>query len=167
MGQPTFTPEQRVAAFWSKVDRRGPEECWPWKAARHPAGYGTFWNGARLVKAHRHAWTLLVGPIAEGLCALHRCDNPPCCNPAHMFLGTDADNQRDARAKGRAVDPPPTPRGESQHLARLTEADVREIRRLFQRGHREFGSRGLARRFGVDRGTITAVIKGLTWKHVA
>lgn len=90
--------------FWSKVDTTG--ECWLWLAARIPPyGYGNFGgtqDGVRWVKlAHRHAYELAHGPIPEGMWVLHRCDNPPCVRPDHLFLGTHADNMRDMVAKGR------------------------------------------------------------------
>lgn len=89
--------------FWEKVDRRSPDECWPWLGrARTSFGYGAFAIGRdRANRAHRIAWELTNGPVPVGLSALHRCDNPPCCNPAHLFLGTQADNIADMVAKGR------------------------------------------------------------------
>lgn len=90
------------ARFWAKVDRSGgPEACWPWTGARAWNGYGQFGDGGQIHIASRVAWELSCGPIAEGLHVLHRCDNPPCVNPAHLFLGTHSDNMRDMVAKGR------------------------------------------------------------------
>lgn len=88
--------------FWSKVQKGGPDQCWEWLASRKPSRYGQFTlPGNKLVRAHRMAWVLTHGEIAGGLCVLHRCDNPPCCNPGHLFLGTLRDNARDMLAKGR------------------------------------------------------------------
>lgn len=89
------TREQR---FWSKVDRRGPDECWPWLAAKSATRYGVFDK----TRAHRVAYALTHGLIPEGRIVCHRCDNPPCCNPAHLWLGTPKDNTADMVAKGRA-----------------------------------------------------------------
>jgi hypothetical protein len=86
--------------FWSKVDVCGPDECWEWTAYRLPAGYGTF--GRPTTTTHRIAWQLTNGPIPEGMFVCHKCDNPPCVNPAHLFVGTQQDNLRDMWSKGRA-----------------------------------------------------------------
>jgi hypothetical protein len=88
--------------FWSKVDRSG--ECWMWVASLASTGYGQFYDKPRRrtpIGAHRVAWELANGPIPAGLQVLHRCDNPPCVRPDHLFIGTVSDNMRDMYAKGR------------------------------------------------------------------
>ncbi|MBN2192871.1 MAG: HNH endonuclease [Polyangiaceae bacterium] len=94
------------ARFWSRVDRRGPEECWPWLARVKQDGYGLVdvdVDGKRTTTVvNRVAWELTRGEIPEGLLVCHHCDNPRCCNPSHLFLGTNADNHWDMRRKGRA-----------------------------------------------------------------
>jgi hypothetical protein len=93
--------------FWEKVDKGGPEHpvlktrCWIWVACRTDEGYGRIIIRGWVAKAHRVAWELANGPIRAGLLVCHRCDNPPCCNPAHLFEGTGLDNSRDMVAKGR------------------------------------------------------------------
>jgi len=92
--------------FWARVDRGGPDDCWPWTATMLASGYG--WVHAPEVgeeRAHRVAWVLTIGPIPEGQVACHRCDNPPCCNPGHLFLGTQAANVADRDEKGRGRGP--------------------------------------------------------------
>ncbi|HEY3499510.1 MAG TPA: HNH endonuclease signature motif containing protein [Polyangiaceae bacterium] len=87
--------------FWSKVQRGATGECWPFQGVRDHKGYGRFHtkDGGRL--AHRMAWELVHGPPSIGLCAMHTCDNPTCCNPSHLRLGTDAENRADKLTKGR------------------------------------------------------------------
>lgn len=90
--------------FWEKVDQRG-DGCWEWTAALDTNGYGHFIIEGRNHAASRVAWMLTHGPIDAGLFVCHRCDNPPCCRPDHLFLGTALDNARDAVAKGRQTGP--------------------------------------------------------------
>lgn len=102
-GAGTFPPLQ--TRFWSKVARGSADACWPFHGVRDRKGYGRFHmksQGACL--AHRVAWELVNGPAPKDRCVMHECDNPPCCNPAHLRLGTDADNKADMLAKGRLRD---------------------------------------------------------------
>ncbi len=137
--------------FFSKVNKRGPEACWLWKASVCTSGYGQFAPvGKKLVLGHRFAWALTNGPIPKGMRILHRCDTPACCNPAHLFVGTDADNVADKTHKGRAS-------------KKLTEANVREIV-----AEADKGARGnvIARRFGVSPTTVHKILRGYDWSHV-
>lgn len=129
-----------VARFWTKVDMRGVTECWPWKASKYGHGHGQFapFPNQRPMGAHRIAYALLRGPIPAGMCVCHKCDNPPCCNPDHLFLGTPGDNVRDARSKKRMC------HGEAHPCARLTSQQVKEIRASGET------STVLARRYGIS-----------------
>lgn len=143
--------------FRTGVDMRGPDDCWPWTKGCLPGGYGALWDGGNNRGTHRIAWELANGPIPDGLWVLHRCDNPPCCNPAHLFLGTQAENDADRTAKGRST------RGDRHPYAKLNSETVREIRQRFADGTRV---RDLAAEYGVSPTTLWYAAKGKTWKHV-
>jgi len=95
-----ITPEER---FWLKVNKNGPNGCWEWTGSKRDKtrGYGGHWDGTKGVRAHRFAWELHHGKVTTGLRVLHRCDNPGCVNPSHLFLGTDLANVQDRDEKGR------------------------------------------------------------------
>lgn len=143
--------------FWSKVSRGPYAECWPWMASvrRKDEGYGAFWLEGKHQPASRVAWMLTNGPIADGLVVCHRCDNPPCCNPAHLFLGTAKDNDADRVAKGRQV------KGSKQPNAVLTEEVVLRLRALAA----EVGIAEAARRMGINRATAQDACTR-RWRHV-
>ncbi len=146
--------------FWSKVDRRGPDECWPWLAHRKASGYGQFvLRNGEYPTASRVALALTVGPLAAGVVACHTCDNPPCCNPAHLFPGTQADNTSDSVSKGRAN----RAHGPATGSARLTEDQVAEIR---AEPHHYGLTAMLARRYGVSATTIRKIRRGEKWGHL-
>lgn len=152
-----ITTEDR---FWMKVDKSGgPDACWPWMGARVPAGgYGRF-LAERLIAAHRYSWILHNGPIESSeIDVMHTCDNPPCCNPKHLRAVTTQENMADAYRKRRHV------HGERNWSAKLTEADVREIRRLRAEG---VSCSVLAARYGVQPSHLSNVASGRAWKHVA
>lgn len=141
--------------FWSKVDRSGgPDACWPWTAGRR-SGYGSFMVSRRpfiRTTAHRVAVLLTNGPVDKDLLVCHRCDNPPCCNPAHLFVGTHTDNMRDAAQKDRL------PSGSSHTFSRLTEEEVREMKRFRADGHR---LRILSARYGVTESAVSRICNGI------
>lgn len=95
--------------LWSKVDRTGgPDACWPFTGlATMRSGHKQMWWAGTMNLVHRLAFVVEVGPIPDGMCVCHSCDNPPCCNPAHLWLGTVAENNADRDRKGRGVPPPP------------------------------------------------------------
>ncbi len=148
------------ARFWNKVTVPDNDEaCWEWLGNRLPYGYGHIKIEGKQIKAHRWSYEYINGPIPNGLLVLHRCDNPPCVRPDHLFLGTHSDNILDALAKGR-LDPVKM----GLHNAKLSEHDVIEIRNLFAS---TIATRTqLAERYGVTRTTIEYVTKGTTWQHV-
>ncbi len=148
--------------FWDKVDRSGgPGACWAWQLSCDPYGYGqTSFGDRRNIGAHRVAWILANGPIPEGLCVLHRCDNRPGCNPGHLFLGTRADNSADMVAKGRQW----KHGGLGNPAAKLTADQVREIRERARQGEPLLA---LARQFGVHASGVSRLVRRLTYSDVA
>jgi HNH endonuclease/helix-turn-helix protein len=147
--------------FHAKVDVQGPEECWLWTAGRDQDGYGQLWDNdaGRSLRAHRVAYELANGPIPEGACVLHRCDNPPCCNPAHLFVGTNGDNTADMVAKGRHR---PAPPGEHHPNARLSAAQVVAIRERYAQGG--ISQRALAQEVGIGQSQLNRILLGLSWR---
>lgn len=149
-------PKPISEAFWARVERRGDDECWPWKGAVVRGGYGqgkVRVDGVLYVRAHRASWAIHHGPPGS-LNVCHRCDNPPCCNPRHLFLGTYLDNNRDRTAKGR------TCCGTAHRRARFTEDEVRAIRASKE------NFCALARRWGSSRNAVRSIVKRITWKHI-
>lgn len=152
--------------FWEKVDKRGPDECWEWAASRLPLGdgYGRIGYGRSNVLAHRMSWVIHNGTIPEGMCVLHKCDNPPCVNPGHLWLGDPGDNARDRSRKGRGavVDwlggslP-----GESNPAAKLTVLDVLKMRALYSSG--QWSVERLVKKFGVSKSQVRRIIRRESW----
>lgn len=147
--------------FWSKVDRSGDvDSCWPWQAGKNERGYGLFWLRDRNVMAHRYAYELTYGPLPEGMLACHRCDNPPCCNPAHLFAGTYADNAHDRDQKGRHN----PAEGSAHGSATLTDDLVRSMKIRYAQGG--ISQRELARLYNVTTQTVSSIMVGRYWDHV-
>jgi HNH endonuclease len=165
-----YTPKDAIR-FWSKVAiTNNPDNCWEWQAARTDKDYGHFMVGGRkggTEKTHRVAWCLTYGQIPDGLWVLHKCDNPPCCNPKHLFLGTSDDNIRDMVSKRR------NSTGEQHGLnhigelnvnSKLTADKVRYIRCRYASGDVNFTE--LGREMCVNRSTIAGIVKQRLWKHI-
>jgi HNH endonuclease len=164
-----------IARFWSHVTKT--ESCWLWGAYRTKTGYGTITYEKQSLLTHRVAWELLCGPIPKGLLVCHNCpngDNPSCCNPEHLFLGSYKDNMVDAAQKGRMASgnrngtrlyPERIARGEQINTAKLTERDVVEIRRLSSEEH--LSARVLGRMFNISGVMVGKIVSRVSWKHVA
>ena len=146
--------------FWKRVDRLGPNDCWNWLGSRTPRGYGVtrLWGPERrfMIGAHRVAWLLENGSLPSGRYVCHHCDNPPCCNPAHLFLGTPKDNLDDMYRKGRQR----IPLGENRAFAKLTSAQVKEIRARCARGELQ---REVGKLFGVGQPRISTIVNRKKW----
>jgi hypothetical protein len=148
--------------FRKLVDVRQADECWPWTGRTNNKGYGflevKIGGGAkRKVLAHRISFEIHQGAIASDNEILHRCDNPPCCNPAHLSQGTRTDNMRDAASKLRIC-------GERASSAKFTEASVVQIRHAAENGE---GRQDLADKYSVAITTISSVVQRRTWRHVS
>lgn len=151
-----LTDEQRFQRYVTEGDL---DACWEWKGSRSKSGYGHN-PGLSEVRAHRMSWVLYKGPIPEGMNVLHKCDNPPCCNPNHLFLGTPKTNAEDRDNKNRGV----VPRGEQCHTAILTEEKVAHILLISSQG---LSNQEIALLYGVRTKVIRRVVRCETWKHVS
>jgi hypothetical protein len=175
------------ARLQPRIDRES-STCWLWTGARGGSGrnYGVSHLDGRQQYVHRIVWQLVHGPISEGMQVLHRCDVPRCCNPEHLFLGSQKDNIDDARSKGRLATgerhglrlrpeasargerhgtktmPGRISRGEHRPAAKLCADDVRAIRK-----RSDVSPTVLAREYGVSRSVIRAVLERSTWRHVS
>lgn len=145
--------------FWDKAEILGPDECWNWKAAKLQDGYGRFGYQGSHSLAHRFAWFLTHGPIPNNRCILHKCDNPACVNPSHLFLGTMLDNSIDMFQKNRQRHL----KGEYNPVAKLTNEQVKEIKIQLVKGCKQSL---LAKKYGVAYPTISHINSGFTWSHV-
>lgn len=176
--------EKDVRRFWSKVDRKGDRECWPWKAkAALDSGYGlmNIWvepGKRRNVVASRISCFLAHGsPPHASAKSLHSCDNPTCCNPSHLRWGTQLDNVADAKERKRHVNPPrmhsnpewnakrlaAMPKGEALHNQSLTEAQAREVMRLHM-DHRNVSQ--ISEATGIKKHAIADICRGRSWRHL-
>jgi HNH endonuclease len=145
---------KQAARLWSRVDVRGENECWPWMGRVDPDGYGRFDINYKPELAHRIVFETVTGERPEAVC--HHCDNPPCCNPRHLFGGTQTDNYRDMEAKGRRVLPAPR-RGVDSNRSKLNEDSVIDIFKSNE------SNAELGRRYGVTKEAIRYIKIGKNW----
>ncbi|NLE99687.1 MAG: HNH endonuclease [Anaerolineales bacterium] len=158
-------PESVVKRFWAAVDKRGPDECWEWQLSRS-RGYGQLARkrGKAGYKAHRVSWMIAHDcRIPQGMVICHKCDNPACVNPGHLFLGTHRDNMRDMVHKGRAHGSLPLLAGENNPSSVLTWEQVREIRERYGAG--AITQTALANEYNVNRTTIAHIIYDVSWRE--
>lgn len=151
--------------FWSKTSL-GETGCMEWTGSRFRTGYGRFRLKGRTQSAHRVAYELSVGPIPDGMLICHRCDNPPCVNPDHLFVGTKSDNAADMIRKGRhwiVTDPSRRRTGADAHRATLTVDAVRTVFVLRREG---LSQRAIAKSVGTTQGHVSRILNGKTWPEV-
>lgn len=141
-----------IKRFWEYVDIKGEDECWEWTGSKTAAGYGNFYWETEMRYAHRISVELDDRAIPDGWYICHKCDNPPCVNPSHLFVGTPKDNVWDKVGKGRDL------RGENHPFAKLTNTEVEEIRKLASEG---MWQADLARTYNVTPGHISDIVLGL------
>lgn len=156
MSRPPVCIEKR---FWSKV-KKSPDGCWEWQCALDKNGYGVLKIGViegkhKRIKAHRFSYKIHIGDPGNML-VCHRCDNPCCVNPNHLFLGTHKDNNQDAANKGRTLI------GEKNHKCILTEKQVEQIKNRCKNER----VCDIAKEFGVSSSTIQDIKQNRSWKHL-
>jgi hypothetical protein len=144
------------ARFWEKVDKSG--DCWTWAAGLNHAGYGRFRDAdtGDMRQAHRISWEMANGPVPDDMMVLHRCDVRACVNPAHLFLGTHADNMADRDAKRRQAF------GERNSKAKLTEVQVEEVRALAG----VISQEKIGALYGIAQTAVSAIVRRKNWRHV-
>lgn len=141
--------EKTLQLFWSKVDKSN--DCWEWTRTRDKDGYGIFCFGGENYRAHRYSFMLTTGNLDKKILVLHKCDNPGCVNPSHLFLGTHRDNVLDMIKKGR---------GNFVGTPKLTKVQAQKIKKMYASG--KFFQRELAEMFGVKRRTIGDVVNNIS-----
>lgn len=147
--------------FWDNVEKKSHDNCWKWNGRLTRKGYGTITIRGEFWQIHRLAWTIVRGTIPNDLCVLHHCDNPGCCNPNHLFLGTPADNSQDMVNKKRQM------YGEKNGRSKLTENDVLEIRKAWanKQVNRET-TYTLGDKYEVSRTLIYQIVHRKIWRHI-
>jgi len=160
-----------LVRFWAQVHKT--PGCWTWTGGCNADGYGRMRIGTgQRIRAHRISWFIHHGPVPVGMCVLHRCDNPPCINPDHLFLGTNPDNTADRHSKGRSacgdrsgarLHPDTHVRGERSPLAKLAERQVVSIRELWAHGAER---RELSENFNVTPCHIDKIVSRRAWRHL-
>jgi hypothetical protein len=147
--------------FMAKVSvPNDPNACWKWKGVPDKKGYGFIWVNSKNALAHRLSYKLFCGEIAKGMCVCHKCDNPGCVNPKHLFLGTQKENMADMIQKGRSN----KAKGSKNGRAKLKEDDIQEIRKMIDS---ELTLTQIAKQFNVSQWTISRIKRGNNWSHVS
>ena len=146
-----------IIRFWLNI--RKTDNCWEWKLGKDKDGYGIIAiNGKKTVRIHRLSYEINIGEIPEKMCVLHRCDNPSCANPNHLFLGKAKENAIDMVAKGRSLV------GEKNHKSKLKNGDIFQIREMYDK--KNISETELAKMFNVTQGMIGFIVRRESWTHI-
>ena len=156
MSKPMQITKERIEA---KVERIPEAGCWIWMGSSQVRGYGEIISNNRKYLAHRASYEAFVGQIPKGMYVCHACDNVACVNPNHLFLGTQKQNLQDMKTKGRST------RGEKNAMSKLTENDVRTIKKFFFTKE-DVADKEIAKLYNVCRQTINSIRTGRKWNHV-
>lgn len=141
--------------FWKSIDRTaGEDACWPWLASKSNRGYGKWHYNGKNLRSHRFAFWLETNTNPEAVC--HKCDNPSCCNPKHLFAGTNGTNNKDRAIKGRSAHP----KGELHPASILNSEDVLFIKKS------NLSRKDLAKKFNIHQMTVGQIIRGERWQHI-
>jgi len=146
--------------FWSKVDEPNENGCWLWNACKSASGYGLFLLDGKMERSHRLSIADAKGEIPAGMYALHKCDNPPCVWPDHLYVGTPQDNMDDKVRRGRDR----AAKGEEQGFSKLTEAQVREMRRAYKGGG--VTQEALGEKYGITQTSTSRIVNRKLWSHI-
>jgi len=162
--RPIRISKKDLERFLARIQRGGDGECWLWQGGKRAKGYGRFTitesGKRRNFRAHRLSWKIHFGSIPRGLSVLHHCDVRDCVKPSHLFLGSQRENHEDMCMKGR------NPVIKSEWTSKITEEQVKELRKLYIPFSRKFSAPALGRRFGLSLGVVFGAVSGKTWKHV-
>lgn len=161
LGDGAPVPRRRVGRpFEDRLKPNGQMGCLEWTGSKTRYGYGRIRIGQRLYLAHRVAFIRAYGLIPDGKYVCHQCDNPACCNPEHLFLGTQFENMADMYRKGRE----PNKLGQNNPAAKLTDAEVRQIRKMYAEGG--ISQAALGRKFGVSTVMVGLIVRREKWQHI-
>ncbi len=158
----SFTPEQW---FWTYITKLDEDKCWPWSGGLTASGYGKFWYNKKIWLSHRLVYYFTYGKIDDSMFVCHRCDNPMCCNPKHLFLGSAKDNTNDMINKGRQQDYSKVVRGSDNLMSKVTEQQVKEILFLHQEG--KCKKKEIANKYGLTLSGLESIIYRRCWKHIS
>lgn len=156
--RPTRSLNEYLKDFYDQIDQKAFNECWEWRGVTNGFKYGRFIFYGKNFGSHRIAYMFQKGMLPNGLFVCHKCDNPICCNPDHLFIGTNSENIADCVSKGRQV------RGEKAPRAVLSNSDVLEIRKEYKKGKTSY--KNLGKKYGVRNAAIYKIINRRTWKHL-